>query len=356
MEPTLWLLKLGHACLWGSVAVAAVGAACRCLPRLPAAVRAWLWWLACAKMLLGLWAIAPINLPLLPAPAPATRSAPAVTAAVRPQASLPAARSVPAVVAATVTEVTAASDSSAPRWPLLVFAVWLLGVAVSAGFALRQSFTARRLGRGAFPAVLPGIDLNALARQIGLRRTPRVLTGPQIQTPCVSGWHQPSILLPPGLSGTLALPELRLILAHEMAHLKRFDLPLALVPLLARTLFFFDPFAWRAAAEWVASAGRSLRCAGFVCDADPRCRLWASAAEIGCSGGDAACARLLTRLLCPAPPPDQPFFCPDSAAPTASSSVCPAAAAALALVYSPAARRSAFWPGTDPLLCDRACR
>ena len=46
-----WALQLGHACLWGSVGIAAVGVVCRILPRLPAGVRAWLWWLACAKLL-----------------------------------------------------------------------------------------------------------------------------------------------------------------------------------------------------------------------------------------------------------------------------------------------------------------
>ncbi len=294
MEPTLWLLKLGHACLWGSVAVAAVGAACRCLPRLPAAVRAWLWWLTCAKMLLGLWAIAPINLPLLPAPAPATRSAPAVTAAVRPQASLPAARSVPTPMSATVTGATADTDSSAPRWPLLLFAVWLLGMVVSAWPALRQGFTARRLGRGAFPAVLPEIDLNALARQIGLRSTPGVLTGPHIQTPCVFGWRQPSILLPPGLSETLTPTELRLVLAHEMAHLKRFDLPLALVPLLARAVFFFNPFAWWAAAEWAAAREEA-------CDAQALSATLTPSADYG---------RLLLKLAAPAATPPALGFSP----------------------------------------------
>lgn len=254
MEPVAWLLQIGHACLWGSPVIAAVGAACRCLPRLPAAVRAWLWWLACAKMLLGFCLVAPINLPLLPAPAPAVRAASAVTALPR----LPATPMLPqsvstAAPSAAEAEAMVAAAPSAPHWPLLVFALWIAGVAASLGVALRQSFALKRLQRGGFPAVLPNIDLDAVARQMGLRRTPRVRTGPHVQTPCVSGWLRPVILLPDNLDGTLTPTELRLTLAHEMAHLKRGDLPLAVVPLLARTLFFFHPLAWWASAEWAAA-------------------------------------------------------------------------------------------------------
>jgi len=249
-----WLLQMGHACLWGSLMIAAVGIACRCLPRLPAPIRAWLWWLACAKLLLDFCAMTPINLPLLPAPSPAVRSASA--AAIMPH--LPPAPTLPQSVSAKVpvaaiAEPMAAPAPSAPRWPLLLFALWVAGVAASFSFAVRQSFALKRLQRGVFPAVLPGLDLDALARQMGLRRTPRVRAGPHVQTPCVSGWLRPVILLPLNLSDTLTPAEMRLTLAHEMAHLKRLDLPLAVVPLLARTLFFFHPLAWWASAEWAAA-------------------------------------------------------------------------------------------------------
>lgn len=245
-----WVSQMGHACLWGSLLIAAVGIACRCLPRLPASVRAWLWWVACAKLLLDFCVMAPINLPLLPAPVPAVRSA-----SVPDQPHLPVLRTLPQSVSAAAPAVAKAEPAadptpSAPRWPLLFFAVWTAGITASFGFAVRQSFALKRLQRGAFPAVLPGIDVDAIARQMGLHRTPRVLSDPCVQTLCVSGWLRPIILLPDNLSNTLTPAELRLTLAHEMAHLKRYDLPLAVLPLLARALFFFHPLVWWASAEW----------------------------------------------------------------------------------------------------------
>ena len=300
MEPAAWIMQswlpqMGHACLWGSLFAAGVGAACRCLPRLPAAVRAWLWWLACAKLLLDFCVMAPINLPLLPAPAPAVHAVSA--ASVMPRA--PAAPRLPHSVSISVPAAAEAVPAAAPaplplRWPLLVFAFWLAGVAASFGFTAYQSIALKRLQRGAFPARLPDADHVTIARQMGLRQTPRVLTGPHVRTPCLAGWLPPVILLPLGLSETLTTTELRLTLAHEMAHLKRCDLPLALVPLLARTLFFFNPLAWWASAEWATAREEA-------CDA-----LALSATRLP----PAEYKRLLLKLAAPAAAPPALGFSP----------------------------------------------
>ena len=250
-----WTVLVGHACLWGSLALAAAGMVCRCLPRLPAAVRAWLWWLASAKLLLGLCVAAPISLPILPVPL-AARSVPAPAAPPKLTASHPLPRRVsPAALPALPSEADAppAPAAPAPCWPVLLLGAWALGVAASSGLIVRQSLALRRLRRDASPAALPGLDWEALARQMGLHRAPRVFSGPCVPTPCVAGIFRPVILLPPGFRDSLTPAELRLTLAHEMAHLKRGDLVFALVPLLARTVFFFNPLAWWAAAEWAAA-------------------------------------------------------------------------------------------------------
>ena len=247
-----WVLQLGHACLWGSIGIAAVSAVCRVLPRLPAGVRAWLWWLACAKLLLGLWTAEPITLPILPAPALFLPGA-AVTAAPRPA---PASFLPPVIPAdaAPLPPVDAVPPAAlnAPVWPLYLFAAWLVGVGTSLALFVRQILTPAKMQGGAVPAVLRGVDLDALAKQIGLRRVPRVLTGPSVPTPCVVNSLRPTILLPLNFRDFTA-SELRLTLAHEMAHIRRGDLPLAVVPALARTLFFFSPLVWWAAAEWAAA-------------------------------------------------------------------------------------------------------
>lgn len=248
-----WIEQIGHACLWGSLWIAVAGLLSRFMPCLSASIRAWLWWLACLEMLLSLCVTAPLSLPVLPAP-PRT-----AYAAVQPASTLPIPLHqpvkfiVPAHSAPGDAAEAASPISQTPRWPLFVLTVWLGGTAASFGVVAWQSLTLQRLRRSTVPAVLPAIDIDALARLLGLRSVPRVLTGPGIQTPCVTGCRHPAILLPVGLSEMLTADEMRLTLAHEMAHIKRLDLPLAAVPILARILFFFHPLVWWAAAEWGAA-------------------------------------------------------------------------------------------------------
>ena len=271
MAASFWVLKIGHACLWGSVAIAAVYAICRVLPRLPAGVRAWLWWLACARLLLGLWVGMPIDLRVLPAPAPSPLAVSVPTAPSKAH-SIPAPKPSPSAVAAALPAAGAPPTAApqAPEWPLVLLGVWLLGVGVSLTVTVRQWLALVRLQRGTTAASLPEFDLDTLARQIGLRQMPNVVTGPQIVTPCVAGWLRPTILLPPNFREILTASELHLTLAHEMAHIQRCDLPLAAVPVLARTLFFFNPLVWVAAAEWAAAREEACDALALLVTNTPR--------------------------------------------------------------------------------------
>ncbi len=276
-----WVLQLGHACLWGSAGIAAVGIACRVLPRLPAGVRAWLWWLACAKLLLGFCLTSPLDLAVLPAPTllPTASIAAAPRTASSFLPSKPAAS--PHAAAFPLADAPTPAVRKAPRWPLILFAFWLAGVAVSLALAVRQTVALIKMQRGTTAVSLADLDVDALAKQTGLRRVPRVLTGPNVQTPCVVNWLRPTILLPPSLNFTPT--ELRLTLAHEMAHVRRCDLLLALVPALARIVFFFSPLIWWASAEWAAAREEA-------CDAEALAVTNTPRAEYG---------RLLLKLAAP---------------------------------------------------------
>jgi probable HAF family extracellular repeat protein len=250
-------IRLVHAALWGGLFILGVGAFCRLVPRLPASVRAGLWWLACLKLVFDLFWAAPIALPLLPA------HAVRLTPAVQINAALPfTARSPVAAVSggrASFTPKRSDSrptpDAQGPRFspPLGLLVCWLAGVSVFLLTMLRQGVHLARTVRAASTAPLAGVDPDALAAALGLRCALRVLQHPACRTPCVTGWLRPAILLPPDLAQTLTTEELRLTLAHEMAHVRRGDLWLALLPALARALFFFHPLAWWASAEWGAA-------------------------------------------------------------------------------------------------------
>src|SRR5215212_9868548 len=83
----LWAGGMLRACWQGSLFILGIGLICRLFPRLPAAARCWLWWLASLKLVLSVISPAPLGVPLLPsAPAVAPSASDSV---VTPVAAVP---------------------------------------------------------------------------------------------------------------------------------------------------------------------------------------------------------------------------------------------------------------------------
>lgn len=80
-----------------------------------------------------------------------------------------------------------------------------------------------------------------MSRRFGLQRRVRVLCSGNISAPLLLGWVKPVILLPLAMVCHLPAAQVELILAHELAHLRRWD-PLAnLFQVILETLYFFHP-------------------------------------------------------------------------------------------------------------------
>src|ERR1044071_2657462 len=141
------LAALGRATLHGAVAIAAVWLVCRLFPRLPAALRCGLWWLACLKLLVALVWVEPISLAVLPAEVVAR--------------SLPPGHEVPGLGAAPgepglkphswgaahspATSSPGVGRGVAPVWPLALAGLWAAGLLVQLGLTVRQLAAARRI-------------------------------------------------------------------------------------------------------------------------------------------------------------------------------------------------------------------
>lgn len=93
-----------------------------------------------------------------------------------------------------------------------------------------------------------GEKLQALIEQtsqeVGLRRTPEVWIAPSIGSPAVTGLLRPTLLLPERFDHSFTLSEVRLILQHELTHLKRRDLPVNALLCLLMALHWFNPLLW----------------------------------------------------------------------------------------------------------------
>ena len=259
-EAALWALRMAHACMSGSPFIIGIWVVCRLMPRLPAALRASLWWLACLKLVLDLCGISPVALPLLPA-ASALRVGQAALPSVKSPTLLGPTRvgqTASAEFPTTPHEATSRAVFSPPpalhfSGPLCLQVLWLMGVSCCLLRAAHQGLRFKRLVQAAPPAALPTADAASLAVLLGLSHVPPLLESGDVSAPCVAGLFRPVILLPQNFTQILSPDEARLALAHEMAHLRRNDLRLALLPALAQTLFFFHPLVWLGVREWAAA-------------------------------------------------------------------------------------------------------
>ena len=238
-----WAAALVRACGQGGACVLFAWVVCRVWPRMPAPGRGWLWWLACLKLTVGLLCVAPIMLPVLPhavsAP-PTSRSPFAPTLLIAPAQESPPAPNSGATAPDGGAGRANAAFSPAPRElgaaPALapmtwLWLVWLASVVLALGRDVRQGLCLRRrLGR------LPG------------GRAPRVVETYAVAGPLVMGLLRPVILLP--ANAALSAEERAMVLAHEMAHLRRGDLWLGLLPSLTQALFSLFPLARWAVREY----------------------------------------------------------------------------------------------------------
>ena len=60
------------------------------------------------------------------------------------------------------------------------------------------------------------------------------------------GLIRPHVLLPVGLAEELSPPQLRWVLLHELAHVRRGDLWVLLLQRVVQAVYFFNPAVWLA--------------------------------------------------------------------------------------------------------------
>jgi outer membrane protein insertion porin family len=80
--------------------------------------------------------------------------------------------------------------------------------------------------------------------RLGIRAAPAVAYCQRVSAPLVIGVLKPTILLPAVLATGLSGKQLELVLMHELAHIRRFDLAVNVVQRLVESLLFFHPAVW----------------------------------------------------------------------------------------------------------------
>ncbi len=146
---------------------------------------------------------------------------------------------------ASLTESVATAGAAWWRWvePWIVF-TWLCGVIL---FSLRLMIAAVATWRWrAQVEPLPGSLVMLVDQLCGLlgMRVPRVGLSPRVTEAVAMGLFRPLILLPVAWATSLPPDMIEAVLAHELAHIRRYDLWVNLMQRVVETLIFYHPAVW----------------------------------------------------------------------------------------------------------------
>jgi beta-lactamase regulating signal transducer with metallopeptidase domain len=144
----------------------------------------------------------------------------------------------------------AAPRTSPATW---AFLTWLAGCALGTGLLLTRSARMHRLLRTLPRHPIPHAELapalTEAARTLGVRRPPRLLLTDVLPGPSVAGLLRTAVILPAGLPTTLTTTQLRGVLLHELAHVRRRDLWINAAQAWLQVLYWWHPAVWYANAR-----------------------------------------------------------------------------------------------------------
>lgn len=234
---------------------------------MPPSWRNWLWRFAFLKIAVAILPLS-IPLPLLPAAAEPTVSTATTNYVDVPLSVLPA----------------DSSPSSVPSLKLVLFSAWLVGLSACVISNWESGRQVRRKWQKSTPTLPNSLlmqNVRTLCRNMGLTVVPEVRLVPGSSSPCLLTRKRRSIiLLPKQWLESCSMSELRVSLAHELAHMARGDLAWNRLLVWTRAVLFFHPLVWIAMRRYLLSQE-------IACD---------SLAIANAGGNRADFARLLVQL------------------------------------------------------------
>ncbi|HEV2699008.1 MAG TPA: M56 family metallopeptidase, partial [Terriglobales bacterium] len=153
----------------------------------------------------------------------------------------------------------------ASSWATYLFAAWaviagmfLVRLAGSLWHVRQLRRACREMDAESGAALFETLEQHPCGRRV------KLLISDDIRIPTALGFFQPSIVLPSWTLAQLSAQELKLILLHELAHLRRHDDWTNLIQKLLKAVFFFHPAVW-----WIEeklNLEREMACDDLVLD------------------------------------------------------------------------------------------
>jgi TonB family protein len=158
-----------------------------------------------------------------------------------------AAESGPVVIAAPAVAASTPSWLTTERALLLV---WMIGVLSIASLLFREAVRLARVASGARTVEQPSWRelVREVSHALALTRRVRLMRNPNASVLGTWGTLRPRVLLPRE-SESWSDERLRVVLGHELAHVKRNDWLIQIIAETARAIYWFNPLFWIACTE-----------------------------------------------------------------------------------------------------------
>lgn len=172
------------------------------------------------------------------------------------------------------------------RFVAIAYFVGVFAFLIRLMLASRKSLLVRRVSSPLGDSELIA-RLQVQATRFGLSRLPPIRFSERVAVPVVVGFFKPLILLPISATSGLSVDQVVVVIAHELAHIRRFDPIINLMQRVIESLLFFHPAVW-----WLSrqiSNEREHACDERVLSAGVARTTYANAllsmAEIACQSG-----------------------------------------------------------------------
>jgi bla regulator protein blaR1 len=146
--------------------------------------------------------------------------------------------------------------TSQPVGILWFVEAWFLGVVLLSLRTAGGLFLIERMRRKEIKPVARELFEKCLVLQkkMGLERVIRYCECLRLDAPAVLGWVRPVVLLPTRALTGLSEEQIEMVIAHELAHIRRLDCFVNLFQISVETLLFYHPAVW-----WVSQRIRTER-------------------------------------------------------------------------------------------------
>ena len=148
-------------------------------------------------------------------------------------------------------------SGSVLRWTGWIVLAWATGVTACSLRLIIGWFLSLRLIRSSqseIPQAVERLLGRVHSALLTTRKMPRLLVGVRVTGPVVFGWLRPVVLLPVSAVTGLTEEQLLAVLAHELAHVRRYDFVVNALQRAVESVLFYHPGVW-----WLSSRIRTER-------------------------------------------------------------------------------------------------